>query len=299
MDTFVDMEQRKVISMEKNIETFLGCDKEFDEARIVIFGAPFDSTTSYRPGTRFASRTMRAESYGLETYSPYQDLDLEDAAVFDGGDLELCFGDTNLALQDITDFTEKILQSGKLPLMIGGEHLVTLGAVRSVAAHYQDLHVIHFDAHADLREEYLGAHLSHATVLHRVWDIVGDGRIFQFGIRSGERAEFAWGKQHVTTHKFNFDGLEEVIEQLKGKPVYFTLDLDVLDPSVFPGTGTPEAGGVTFLQLLDAILKVGELNIVGCDINELSPMLDASGASTAVALKVLRELLLKLSAKYM
>ncbi len=284
--------------LSRNIETFLGCDKEFDEARIVVFGAPFDSTTSYRPGTRFASKTMRAESYGLETYSPYQDLDLEDAAVFDGGDLELCFGDTNKALDAITEYTDEVLAGGKLPLMIGGEHLVTLGAVRSVAKKYPDLHVIHFDAHADLREDYLGATLSHATVLHRVWDIVGDGKIFQFGIRSGERDEFAWGKEHVETHKFNFEGLAEVIEKLKGKPVYFTLDLDVLDPSAFPGTGTPEAGGVSFLQLLDAILKVGELNIVGCDINELSPLLDASGASTAVALKVLRELLLKLEEKH-
>lgn len=284
--------------MERNIETFLGCDKEFDDARIVIFGAPFDSTTSYRPGTRFASRTMRAESYGLETYSPYQDLDLEDASIFDGGDLELCFGDTNCALDDISEYTMKVLDSGKIPLMIGGEHLVTLGAVRSVAKKYPDLHIIHFDAHADLRDDYLGAKLSHATVLHRVWDIVGDGKIYQFGIRSGERAEFEWGKAHVTTRKFDFEGLEKVIESLKGKPVYFTLDLDVLDPSVFPGTGTPEAGGVTFVQLLEAILKVGELNIVGCDINELSPLLDASGASTAVALKVLRELLLKLEEKH-
>lgn len=284
--------------MNRNIETFLGCDKEFEDARIVIFGAPFDSTTSYRPGTRFASRTMRAESYGLETYSPYQDLDLEDAAIFDGGDLELCFGDTNMALDDITAYTQQILDSGKLPLMIGGEHLVTLGTVRAVARKYPDLHIIHFDAHADLRDDYLGAKLSHATVLHRVWDIVGDGKIYQFGIRSGERTEFVWGREHVITHKFDFEGLEQVIEKLKGKPVYFTLDLDVLDPSCFPGTGTPEAGGVTFLQLLKAILKVGELDIVGCDINELSPLLDASGASTAVALKVLRELLLKLEEKY-
>ncbi len=284
--------------MKKNVETFLGCDAEFDEARIVIFGAPFDSTTSYRPGTRFASRTMRAESYGLETYSPYQDLDLEDAKVFDGGDLELCFGDAGLALDDISSFTKKVLAGGKLPLMIGGEHLVTLGAVRAVAEKYPDLHVIHFDAHADLRDDYLGARLSHASVLRRVWDIVGDGRIFQFGIRSGERAEFEWGKEHVSTHKFDFEGLGETVGKLKGKPVYFTLDLDVLDTSVFPGTGTPEAGGVTFLQLLDAVLKVGELNIVGCDINELSPPLDASGASTTVALKVLRELILKLEEKY-
>ena len=278
--------------MQKNIETFLGCDSEFCDSKIVIFGAPFDSTTSYRPGTRFASRYMRAESYGLETYSPYQDLDLEDIEIFDSGDLELCFGDTQKALADIENHTRKILDCDKLPLMIGGEHLVTLGAVRAVYEKHPDLHIIHFDAHADLRDEYLGATLSHASVIHRVWDMVGDDRIYQFGIRSGERAEFEWGKNHVKTQKFNFDGLDGVIENLRGKPVYFTIDLDVLDPSVFPGTGTPEAGGVSFTELLDAILKVSKLNIVGMDINELSPMLDASGASTAVALKVMRELLI-------
>lgn len=278
--------------MQKNIETFLGCDNDFDESKIVIFGAPFDSTTSYRPGTRFASRHMRAESYGLETYSPYQNLDLEDIKVFDSGDLELCFGDTSVALEDITNRTREILDAGKLPLMIGGEHLVTLGAVRAVYEKYPDLYVIHFDAHADLRNEYLGASLSHASVMRRVWDMVGDGKIFQFGIRSGDRAEFEWGKEHVKTQLFDFDGLERVVKKLKGKNVYFTIDLDVLDPSVLPGTGTPEAGGVTFNELKDAILKVSKLNIVGMDINELSPMLDASGASTAAALKIMRELLL-------
>lgn len=278
--------------MEKNIETFLGCDSEFDESKIVIFGAPFDSTTSFRPGTRFAPRTMRAESYGLETYSPYQDLDLEDAKIFDSGDLELCFGRTELALGDIEARTREILDAGKLPFMIGGEHLVTLGAVRAVAEKYPELCIVHFDAHADLRDEYLGAELSHAAVIHRVWDILGDGRIFQFGIRSGDRSELEWGKQHVKTNLFSFEGLEETIEHIGNRPVYFTLDLDVLDPSVFPGTGTPEAGGVTFKELLDAVLKVSKLNIVGMDINELSPMLDASGASTATALKIMRELLL-------
>lgn len=283
--------------LNKNIETFLGCDNDYIDSDIVIFGAPFDSTTSYRPGTRFASRTMRAESYGLETYSPYQNLDLEDFKIFDAGDLELCFGDTELALKDITEMTRTILSDGKLPFMIGGEHLVTLGAVRAIAEKYPDLHIVHFDAHADLREEYLGARLSHASVIHRCWDIIGDGKIYQFGIRSGDRAEFEWGKNHVITQKFDFSGLEDVIKKLKDKPVYFTLDLDVLDPSVFPGTGTPEAGGVSFIQLLDAILKVGELDIVGTDINELSPMLDQSGASTAVALKIMREWLLRLCAK--
>ena len=280
--------------LNRNIETFIACDREYTDSDVVIFGAPFDSTTSYRPGTRFASRTMRAESYGLETYSPYQDRDLEDTRVFDGGDLELCFGDTSAALRDIEAFASTVLGDGKIPLMIGGEHLVTLGAVRAAVKKYGDLHIVHFDAHADLRDDYLGAKLSHATVLRRVWDLVGDGRIFQFGIRSGDRSEFLWGKDHVSTHKFSFDGLERTVELLRGKPVYFTIDLDVLDPSVFPGTGTPEAGGVTFMELLDAIIKVCRLNVVACDINELSPVYDQSGVSTATACKVLRELLLAL-----
>ena len=278
--------------LSKNIETFIGCDNDYDDARTVIFGAPFDSTTSYRPGTRFASKMMRMESFGLETYSPYQDKDLEDISVFDGGDLELCFGDTQKALDQIEVFTREILSDQKLPVMIGGEHLVTLGAVRAVVSKYPDLHVIHFDAHADLRDDYLGVTLSHASVMHLVWDLVGDHKIFQFGIRSGDRSEFLWGKDHVTTQKFSFENLSEIAEKLKDKPVYFTLDLDILDPSVFPGTGTPEAGGVSFLELLDAIQIVSKLNIVGCDINELSPVYDQSGASTAVACKVFRELLL-------
>ena len=278
--------------MHKNIMTFIGCDNEYDESDIVIFGAPFDSTTSYRPGTRFASAAIRNESYGIETYSPYQDKDLEDYCIFDGGDLELPFGSPDQALSDIHDFTKPILEDHKIPFMIGGEHLVTLGTVEAVFEKYPDLHIIHFDAHTDLREEYLGVHKSHATVIRRCHDLVGDGKIFQFGIRSGERAEFYWAKEHTYLNKFNFDTLEQVVEQLKGKPVYFTLDLDVLDPSCFPGTGTPEAGGVSFLQLMDALELVSQLDIVGLDMNELSPPYDPSGMSTALACKLLREILL-------
>jgi agmatinase len=281
--------------MNRNVETFLGCDSEFDPARIVIFGAPFDSTTSFRPGTRFASRTMRSESFGIETYSPYQDKDLEDTAVFDGGDLELCFGNSGRALEQIEEFSGTVLDAGKLPCMIGGEHLVTLGAVRAAVKRHPDLHILHFDAHADLREDYLGETLSHATVMRRCWELTGDNRIFQFGIRSGERAEFQWAREHVFTNKFNFNGLEQVTESLRGKPVYLSIDLDVLDPSEFPGTGTPEAGGVTFPSLLNAVLTVSGLNIVACDMNELSPVYDHSGASTALACKLLRELLLSLA----
>ena len=283
--------------LNRNVETFLGCDNEYGESKIVLFGAPIDSTTSYRPGTRFASKTMRGESFGLETYSPYQDRDLEDIPVFDGGDLELCFGNTEKALSQIEAFSEQIFADGKIPCMIGGEHLVTLGAMRAAVKRYPDLRVVHFDAHADLRDEYLGEPLSHAAVLHRVWELVGDEKIFQFGIRSGDRSEFVWGKNRVNTQKFNFDGLEQTVEKLRGEPVYFTIDLDVLDPSVFPGTGTPEPGGVTFLQLLEAAIKVSGLNIVGFDLVELSPVYDQSGVSTAVACKMLRELLLAIGSK--
>ena len=277
-----------------NIENFIGCDSSFEEAGIVLYGAPFDSTTSFRPGARFGPSAIRHESFGLETYSPYQDSDLTDIQVFDSGDLELCFGSSEMALADIQNRAWEILEAGKIPLLLGGEHLVTLAAVRATARKYPGLHIIHFDAHADLRDDYLGARLSHACVIRRCHDILGDGRIHQFCIRSGEREEFRFAKEHTDLHPFTFEGLEETIQELDREqvPVYFTIDLDCLDPSVFPGTGTPEAGGVSFLELLAAIRKVSELNIVGADVNELAPMLDPSGVSTATACKVVRELLL-------
>lgn len=279
--------------LEKNISTFIACDCEYDEAQIVLFGAPFDSTTSFRPGTRFAGQAMRSESFGIETYSAYQDKDLLDIKVFDSGDLELPFGSPERALEDIRERTQTILDDGKMPCMIGGEHLVTLGAVRAAAEKYPDLHIIQFDAHADLREDYLGVKLSHACVLRRCHDILGDGRIFQFGIRSGERDEFVFAKEHTFMNRFDLGRLDEAVKLIGGAPVYFTLDLDVLDPSEFSGTGTPEAGGVHFTELLSAVERLAELNIVAFDMNELSPVYDQSGRSTALACKLLREMLLR------
>ena len=279
--------------LKANIETFLACDASYEEAGIVLYGAPFDSTTSYRPGTRFGSRAIRSESYGLESYSPYQDRDLTDYAVFDAGDQELCFGDASLALKDLRERAAEVAGDGKIPFMLGGEHLVTLAPVQALAEKYPDLHIIHFDAHADLRDDYLGAKLSHACVLRRCHDLLGDGRIHQFCIRSGDREEFQFAARHTDIHKFDFTGLQELTDWLcqANVPVYLTIDLDCLDPSAFPGTGTPEAGGVSFLQLLGAIRTVTKANIIGADVNELAPMLDISGVSTATACKVLRELL--------
>ncbi len=284
--------------MRPNVETFIGCDAAFADSRLVLFGAPFDSTTSFRPGARFGSSAMRHESFGIETYSPYQDRDLTDCAIFDSGDLELCFGSAEAALADVEARAAEILKADKMPILLGGEHLVTLGSVRAVAKKYPNLHIIHFDAHADLRDDYLGAKLSHACVIRRCHDILGDGRIHQFCIRSGDREEFRFARQHTELHPFSFEGLDTVCARLiaENAPVYLTIDLDCLDPACFPGTGTPEAGGVTFPQLLTAILQVAQLNVVAADLNELAPMLDPSGASTAMACKVLRELLLALLA---
>src|SRR5699024_5703931 len=246
---------------------------------------------------RFGPAAIRHESYGLETYSPYQNADLTDCEIFDSGDLELCFGSSESALVDIESRAAEILRDGKFPLLLGGEHLVTLGAVRAVAARWPDLHIVHFDAHADLRDDYLGAKLSHACVLRRCHDLLGDGRIHQFCIRSGDREEFAFAAAHTDLHRFDFSGLGELTQWLCDAkvPVYLTIDLDCLDPSAFPGTGTPEAGGGSFLQLLEAIRTGARAHRGGADWHARAPMLDASGVSPATACKVLRELLLALA----
>jgi agmatinase len=275
---------------------FIGCDRTFDEADVVLFGAPYDSTTSFRPGTRFGPSAMRSESFGIETYSMLQDRDIaDDARVFDSGDLELPFGAPDRALEMIEARAAEILDAGKTPFLLGGEHLVTLGAVRAVAKRHPDLRIVHFDAHADLREDYLGVRLSHACVIRRCHDILGDGRIFQFGIRSGTRDERRFMLDgRVATELFTDATLPGVVDAIgPGAPVYLTVDMDVLDPAEFPGTGTPEAGGLSFARLVaDVRLICAKLNVVALDNVELSPALDPTGRSTALACKLLREELL-------
>ncbi|MEG0005100.1 MAG: agmatinase [Clostridium sp.] len=269
---------------------FIGFESNYEDSTVVMFGAPFDGTTSFRPGTRFAPSIIRSESFGIETYSPYLDLDVEDFSISDIGDVDLPFGNTQKALNELFLTTEKIINDNKKPFMIGGEHLVSLPVIESLANKYKNLHIIHFDAHTDLRNEYLGESLSHATVIRRAHDILGDNRVFQFGIRSGTREEFIWSNSHTYMNKFDLNTLDEICESLKDSPVYLTIDLDVLDPSVFSGTGTPEPGGITMKELLNSLNYLKNLNLVGADIVELSPHYDNSGTSTAVACKMVREI---------
>jgi len=276
----------------RNVMTYMGFESDFESAELVVFGAPFDGTTSFRPGTRFGPAAMRGEFEGLETYSPYLDIDLEDYDLFDAGDLDLPFGAKMRCLDMIYDQTKEILDAGKIPLMVGGEHLVSYGPIKAVHERYDDLVILHFDAHADLRAHYMDETFSHATVIRRAWDLVGDDRIYQFGIRSGEKTEFEFGKEHTTMEKFSANTLPEVVKSLGNVPVYVTIDLDVMDPSIFPGTGTPEPGGLNFKEMMKITALLSRLNIVGADVVELSPHYDTSGASTAAACKVLRELTL-------
>lgn len=269
---------------------------DYPEAKVVIFSAPMDITTSFRPGTRFAGNAVRVDSIGIEWYSPYRNQSLKEVPTVDIGDLDLPIGDVEASLEVLYQTAKQILSDGKKPMMIGGEHLVTYPVVKAMKEKYPDLYLIHLDAHTDLRDEFLGRVLSHATVIKRCHDLLGDERIYQFGIRSGDKEEFEWAESgHTELHRYDLNGLEETVKKIKSRPVYITIDLDVLDPSIFPGTGTPEPGGITYKELLKAFDLFSQLtHIVGADLVELSPMLDASGASTAVAGKSLREMVLLL-----
>lgn len=279
--------------MKKVDLSFQSCTSEYKDSKVVIFSSPLDATTSYRPGTRFAGNHIRIDSIGIEWYSPYRDKSLKDYPTCDIGDLDLPMGDVQGALDIIYQTTQTILKDQKKPLMIGGEHLVTYPVVKSLLEQYPDLHLIHLDAHTDLRDEFLGMKLSHATVIRRCYE--AGVKVFSFGIRSGDRHEFLWADKHIYLRKYDLETLADVIEQIKDKPVYITIDLDILDPGVFPGTGTPEPGGIQYKELLKAMDLFEHLNhIVGADIVELNPLLDPSGASTMVAIKTLRELVLLL-----
>ena len=266
---------------------WMGQNPNYDEADIVMLGLPFDGTVSYRPGSRFAPEQIRLASWGLEEYSPKFDKFLEDVNFHDAGDLEFPLGNTYKSLDVIEQNVEDIYKDGKRVFGIGGEHLVTLPEIKAVAKFHKDLAIVHFDAHTDLREEYLGEEMSHSAVIRHASKIVGPENIRQIGIRSGMKEEFEYMKKHNTLAKQYSD-----LDALKNKKIFVTVDLDVLDTSIMPGTGTPEVGGLTFNELTGWFEYLKNFDIVGADVVELAPDYDASGASTAVATKVIRELLM-------
>lgn len=269
---------------------WMGQNSDYRSSDIVMLGMPFDGTVSYRPGSRFAPEQIRLASWGLEEYSPYFDKHLEDCNFHDAGDLEFPLGNTVKSLEVIKNNVEDIYSDGKKVFGIGGEHLVTLPEIQAVSKYVENLAIVHFDAHTDLREEYLGEPLSHSAVIRHSAEIVGFDNLKQIGIRSGMKEEFELMNKHNTLcHKY------EELDVLKDKNIFVTVDLDVLDTSIMPGTGTPEVGGLDFNQLIGWFKYLSQFNIVGADVVELAPDYDSSGASTAVATKVIRELLMAMS----
>ncbi len=265
---------------------FIGAVSDYNEAKIVMLGMPYDCTCSNRAGTRFGPQSARLESIGIETYSTYFDFDMEDLAFFDAGDLEYPFGNAKKALEITEDNVDEIYKDNKKLLGVGGEHLITLASVKSVLKKYPDLAVIQFDAHTDLRSQYLGEELTHSGVMYRIAQLISYENIAQIGLRSGEKQEFEIVKKYNTLKK-----TPQELDKFKSKPIFLTIDLDVLDPSLMSGVGTPEAGGLTYKELMEWLLYLKDFNIVGADIMELAPDIDITKTSTATACKLIREVL--------
>ncbi len=272
---------------------FLGSQPSYSRASTVLFGAPMDQTTSYRPGTRYGPQRIRDVSEGLEDFSHRTGSALADVPFFDAGDVEIVLGDVEESLRRIRAASESVVRDGKLPVMMGGEHLVSLPAIEAVYGEFVDLAVIQFDAHADLRETYSGYSLSHATVMRHTAALLGSDNIYQFGIRSGTREEFAFAKRSTRFYPDEvLEPLRAVLPHLLGRPIYLTIDIDVMDAAFVPGTGTPESGGVSSREILEAVYLLQDCNIVGVDIVELSPITDIGDITALMTAKLVRESIL-------
>jgi len=264
-----------------------------DQAHSIrIIGAPFDGTVSFRPGARFGPAAIRDASDGVEVWSPLLDASLEDVRYADAGDVELPMGDTLRVLELIREAADAALHAGAAPFLLGGEHLVSLPAIAAVHARYPDLVVVQLDAHADQREDYMGVKLSHACVMRRVAEFLGQDRIRQIGIRSGTKEEYSLMREHGTLTTFREEDLKTLIAWIGNRPLYLTVDLDVFDPACFPGTGTPEPGGIDWWTFQRFIQALRGCRIVGLDAVELAPQLDSSACSSVLAAKAVREMLL-------
>jgi agmatinase len=272
---------------------YLGASDDFNGASLVVMGVPMDFTVTLRPGTRLGPSCIRQASQGLEEYSPYLDRDLRDYKFFDAGDLVLPPGNVQESVKRIAHAVGNLLGEGKFPLLLGGEHLLSLPVIEVAAHFYPELAVIHLDAHLDLRDEYNGQKLSHATVMRRTAEIMGGLNIYQLGVRSGCREEFAYARAHTNLF-FNevLSPLQKVVRALENRPVYLTLDIDVLDPAYAPGTGTPEPGGCSPQEIIQALHYLGHTRIVGLDLVEVSPLYDPSGHTAFLAAKLAREAIL-------
>jgi agmatinase len=275
------------------IETnYISANASFEKSRGVILGCPYDGSASFRPGARFGPSAIRKASWGIETFSPYFQRDLTRCSIHDMGDLELPLGEKKISLSLIRKALSQILSKKKFPILLGGDHLITLPIVEELFRRYPNLHIIQIDAHTDLREDYLGESLSHSTVMRRVVDYLGEGRLFQIGVRSGTEDEFKLARKWKSIVPNDPRALRAMMKHLKNQPVYVTLDLDVIDSGLLPGVGTPEPGGLTFQGLLSLLKELQSLHVVGFDVVELAPDYDPTGISSVTTSVILREMIL-------
>jgi agmatinase len=275
------------------IETnYISANTSFEKSKAVILGCPYDGSASFRPGARFGPSAIRRASWGIETFSPYSQRDLTQCSIHDMGDLELPLGEKKISLGLIRKALGQILSKKKFPILLGGDHLITLPIIEEILPIYPRLHLIQIDAHTDLREDYLGESLSHSTVMRKIVDHLGEGRLFQTGIRSGTEEEFKLARRMKSIVPFDSSSLSSMIKRLRNQPVYITLDLDVMDPSLLPGVGTPEPGGLTFQEFISLLKRLQDLHVIGFDIVELTPDYDPTQVSSVTASVILREMIL-------
>jgi len=278
---------------------FMGAKRNIDNCTVSLLGVPYDGTSCFRPGSRFGPSAVREDSYGIETYCPQLNLDLEDIHFADVGSLDVPIGDAKLIINYVRDATDILLKNNLKPLIIGGEHSITIGIIKSIITKQPELIMIQLDAHADLRDEWLGSKFSHACSMKRCLEILPSQKIFQIGIRSGTKLEFIEMRNNKSLIPYtlgdNAKYLAEALKDFHGRPIYLTFDLDWFDPSIMPGTGTPEPGGYLWRDFAAIVEVLKSHNLIGADVVELSPKLDNSGISSILAAKVIRSLIMLLN----
>lgn len=269
---------------------FLGSKEVYEKAKIILVSFPLDHTVTFRSGTRFAPSAIRDASYSLEEYSLLTERNILDIPFYDWGELELPQRDLSTSLKLIEAASETIIGDGKSPAVIGGEHLITYPVIKALKNKFDNLVVFDLDAHFDLRDSYYGIKYSHATVMRRIAEVIGVENLFQFGIRSGtkEEKDFSAGSN---LHTLSSKSLEEALLKSCDRPIYLTVDIDVLDPAFAPGVGTPEPGGTSSREILDFLSFLQNGNIVGFDLVEVCPPYDPSSITATLGAKLILEIL--------
>lgn len=265
---------------------FADAGSSFEDSKFVLFGVPFDRTTSFRSGTRFAPTTVREASWNFERTMFEHGLNFEDIPFHDAGDLHE-EGTVDAMVDAIEEEARRIVSAGKFPVCVGGEHSISPPIVKA----FGKISAITIDAHLDYRDSYQGLKNSHACAHKRIEDIVGKGNVFCFGVRSISDEELGTGALYADAFRIRKQGCErvfrEMLRKLRRRPVFLSLDIDGIDPAYAPGTGTPEPFGLTPFEVRSIINILGD-RLVGFDVVEVCPPYD-NGNTSVLAARMIKE----------